>query len=343
MEILSLLKSHSDDAPSGENLEYDPVFTELEIVAQPGEERQAGEEILAAEDPDFREISAKAVEVLERSNDLRAAVYLAGATLRLEGLTGFAGVLGYIHGCLDQYWDSCHPQLDEDDGDPTMRVNAVQALADRDTILRALRLAPLTDSRTFGKLSLRDINIAEGEIAAPAKMDNVPDAASVSAAFQDTDDEYLSQGLAAAVAAQASAAAISAKFDEVLPGQGPDLEELVKTLKQITGKMQQHSGLEVAAGESASESDGAEGEAGASAAPATAASVPGAINSTNDVSNAIDRIVAYYEREEPASPVPVLLLRAKRLVGADFMAIIKDMAPEALDSVRRIGGIREEF
>ncbi|WP_114287369.1 type VI secretion system protein TssA [Candidatus Halocynthiibacter alkanivorans] len=341
MEILSLLKSHSDDAPSGENLEYDPVFTELEIVAQPGEERQAGEEILAAEDPDFREISAKAVEVLERSNDLRAAVYLAGATLRLEGLTGFAGVLEYIQGCLDQYWDSCHPQLDEDDGDPTMRVNAVQALADRDTILRALRLAPLTDSRTFGKLSLRDINIAEGEIAAPAKMDNVPDTASVSAAFQDTDDEYLSQGLAAAVAAQASAAAISAKFDEELPGQGPDLDELVKTLKQITGKLQQHSGLEVEVEEGTAE-DGSP----AGAAPAVAmaaASVPGAINSTNDVSNAIDRIVAYYEREEPASPVPVLLLRAKRLVGADFMAIIKDMAPEALDSVRRIGGIREEF
>jgi type VI secretion system protein ImpA len=340
MEFLSLLKSHSDDAPSGENLEYDPVFTELEIVAQPGEERQAGEEILAAEDPDFREISAKAVEVLQRSNDLRAAVYLAGATLRLDGLAGFAGVLDYIHSCLDQYWDSCHPQLDEDDGDPTMRVNAVQALADRDTILRALRLAPLSDSRTFGQLSLRDINIAEGEIAAPANMDKVPDAASVSAAFQDTDDEFLTRSLAAAVAAQASAAAISAKFNEMLPGQGPDLDELARTLKQITGKLQQHGGLEVAAGE-----DSAEEETPAGAAPAATAAtvIPGAINSPGDVSNAIDRIVAYYEREEPASPVPVLLLRAKRLVGADFMAIIKDMAPEALDSVRRIGGIREEY
>ncbi len=38
--------------------------------------------------------------------------------------------------------------------------------------------------------------------------------------------------------------------------------------------------------------------------------------------------MGYYARQEPSRPVPILLTRAKRLVGADFMTIMKDMAPQ---------------
>ena len=50
----------------------------------------------------------------------------------------------------------------------------------------------------------------------------------------------------------------------------------------------------------------------------------------------------YFKRHEPSSPVPIILERAKRLVGADFMTIMKDMAPGGLDSVMMIGGISED-
>ena len=57
------------------------------------------------------------------------------------------------------------------------------------------------------------------------------------------------------------------------------------------------------------------------------------------MANALDKIISYYQRHEPSSPVPVLLTRAKRLVSADFLTIMKDMAPQGVDQVRQIGGI----
>ncbi|MCO4824533.1 MAG: type VI secretion system ImpA family N-terminal domain-containing protein, partial [Amylibacter sp.] len=74
-----LLKNFGEDAPSGKNLEYETVFADLLLVAQPGEERQVGDEIMEAEAPDDNAVIEKALAVLEQSHDLRAAVYLASA------------------------------------------------------------------------------------------------------------------------------------------------------------------------------------------------------------------------------------------------------------------------
>ncbi len=337
MDLEALLKTHGDDAPSGENLEYDPAFTEMELAAQPGEERQVGDQIQAAEDPDYRDVTEKAIAVMERSHDLRAGVYYAEAILHTKGLPGFADATTYLRGCLEEHWDTCHPELDEDDdNDPTMRINSIQNLAETTTVLRALRRAPLTDSRAFGKLCLRDIEIADGVITAPEDMANIPDSATVSAAFQDTDDDQLAEMLTAVKAAMDNVKAIDAVFGEQTPGQGPELDALIKMLNQIAKRLAAETG-----GDVAEDADTAEEDAG----PAPVAGGGGAIggiNSPSDVSNAIDRMVAYYQRNEPSSPVPILLIRAKRLVNADFLTIMKDMAPAGVDSVNLIGGLDDE-
>lgn len=348
MDPAVLLQSKGDDLPSGENLEYDPVFTEMELAAQPGEEVQIGDEIRAAEDPDYSEVQKQALEVLDRSHDLRAAVFLADAILHSEGLTGFADATTYMRGCLEQFWDSCHPELDEDDGDPTMRINAVQGLcgqpggmAGPSPVYRSLRRVALTDSRSFGRLSLRDIEIAEGQVAAPAGMENIPDTATIGAAFQDTDGDALAARLDAARRAGADIRAISAVFDEQTPGQGPELDPLIKLLNQIAKRLAEYAG----AGEAEEEAGGEDGEAVEETGAASAQrAVPGGggIASPTDVSNALDRIIAYYQRHEPSSPVPLLLTRAKRLVNADFLTIMQDMAPAGIDNVHLIGGIEDE-
>ena len=344
MGVSALLRSFGDDEPSGENLEYDPVFTEMELAAAPGEERQMGDSVLAAEEPDWREVAQKATAVLEQSHDIRAAVYLATAELAMRGLPGFADVTGYIRGCLEDYWDTCHPQLDaDDDNDPTMRVNAVLALADANTVLRGLRRAPLTESRAFGRFTLRDIQIAEGEIVAGPDEENIPDTTLVGAAFQDTGPEKLGVLREAAETAAANIKAISARFDEMTPGQGPDLDVLARLVGQIVSRLRNATG---GGGEAETETSQAEAEdapaPAARAGQAAAAGGGGAINSPNDVANALDRIMAYYKSHEPSSPIPLLLERAKRLVNADFLTIMQDMAPQGIDNVHLIGGIEDE-
>lgn len=343
MDLSAFLNSHGDDEPSGENLEYDPAFISLELAAQPGEERQIGDSVIAAEEPDHAEVITYAVEVLQRSHDLRAAVFLANSLLRTEGFAGLARVTGYMRGCLEQWWDTCHPQLDaDDDNDPTMRVNAVASLVDGDTILRSVRLAPLTESRAFGRLNLRDIAIATGDMAPPEGMDNIPDSGTVSAAFQDTDPAKLQELKESVVAALEDVKAIGAIFDDKIPGQGPDLGALQKLLKQAANQFSE-AGVGAASDSEAGDEEGAvESGSPEVSRPASGGGGGGAINSPQDVRNTLDRLINYYARAEPSSPIPMLLERAKRLVGADFITIVKDMASGGYQNVKTIGGLPDD-
>ncbi|MFL4472346.1 ImpA family type VI secretion system protein [Tateyamaria armeniaca] len=239
MDLDALLQSHGDDAPSGEDLEYDPVFTELEIAATHGEERQMGDDILPPEDPDYKEVAAKAQEILARSHDLRAGIYLAEAQLRLKGFPGFADATSYIARCLDEYWASCHPQLDEDDdNDPTMRINAILTLVDDARILRGVRRAPLTQSRTFGAISLREMAVADGESTPTSWTWRLSLIKARSPPRFRTPTKRCCVAFPKPVAQSLSdVTAIGAKLDEQTPGQGPDPDPPLKLLKKASGKI----------------------------------------------------------------------------------------------------------
>ena len=57
-----------------------------------------------------------------------------------------------------------------------------------------------------------------------------------------------------------------------------------------------------------------------------------------DVIRTLDRLCKYYEKYEPSSPLPLLLMRAKRLASMSFLDIIKDLSPDALTQARAVGG-----
>lgn len=341
-----LLQVKSDDSPSGDNLEYESIFTEMELAAQPVEEQQVGDAKTEAHEPDYREVVDKAQKVLELSHDLRAAVFLADAILHTEGLTGFADVTTVIRGHLERFWDSCHPELDaDDDNDPTMRVNTIQGLcgqpdgmAGPSPVYRSLKRAALTDSRGFGRFSMRDIEASEGLITLP-NGEKGPDIAAISAAFQDTDDDTLTRTMAAVRTALENTRAISALFDEKTPGQGPELDTLIKLLEQMSKRLGDYAVTDEVEAPSAADEIEAETSEPAVAAAAAPAQAAGAIASRSDVTNALDRIIGYYRQNEPSSPVPILLERAKRLVNADFLTIMQDLAPGELENVRALGGI----
>ena len=327
----------SSAGPSGENLEYDPGYVALFLAAQPKEERQIGKEIIPGEDPNFKEVTEKALAVLDRSHDLRVAIVLARAQLSLAGFEGLAGPVAYTRACVEKFWDTCHPLLDpEDDNDPTMRINAVAGLASTD-MLRRLRLAAMTESPTFGRMSLRDVAIVEGDMPVPTGMANVPDKAKLSAAFMDTKPDLLKARLAAVRQLITDVGALTAAFDEHTPGDGPDLDPLLRLLRRAAKLLAE------AIGEPEIESTpDVEAEPdGVPTAAAAPVSVPGSINAAVDVRMALDRIMEYYAKFEPSSPLPLLLQRARRLVGADFMTIMKDIAPLGIASVSTISGVAE--
>ena len=340
LDLDALLQSFGDESPSGEDLEYDADFIALGVANQPVEERVIGDSVIPAEDPDYDTVAGLAVDLLGRTKDLRVAVILANAALRLEGLPAFEEALRYIRGCLEDFWDSVHPQLDADDDDePTMRVNAVLGLTDGDSILRSLRAAPLTESRAFGRFSLRDVQAAEGETTPAAEAEAASSPQTIAAAFQDTQADHLTRLKTATTEILEHVKAISAVFDERIGALGPELDPLQKMAWDIKQRLATYAGSEAEEDADAAPSSGTPEAGGPSAAAQP--SGPGAINSPNDVIAAIDRIVDYYARHEPSSPLPLLLNRARRLVSADFVTIMKDMAPQGVENVSLIGGLEE--
>jgi type VI secretion system protein ImpA len=67
----------------------------------------------------------------------------------------------------------------------------------------------------------------------------------------------------------------------------------------------------------------------------------GEIRSREDVVRVLERICDYYSRNEPSSPVPLLLRRAQRLATGSFMEIVRDLAPDAIKTIEQICGAEE--
>ncbi|MTI00416.1 type VI secretion system protein TssA [Roseibium sp. RKSG952] len=343
LDLDSLLQCFGEDTPCGEDLEYDPEFTDLELANQPGEEKVSGDAVIPAEEPDFAAVKSAAIALLGRTKDLRVAAILANASLKTDGLPAFAETLRYVRRCLEKHWEHVHPQLDpDDDDDPTIRINAVLGLADRASILSSLRGAALTESRAFGRFGLRDVLIADGELSPPSETADVPTPQVIAAAFQDTDPDHLAALSQTVRGCLDEAKAIAAVFDDRIGAHGPDLDPLVNMLHDIARRLEPYLTDEATASPIAPSTpvEPMQAHAVIPASPALAA--PGAINSPEDVKRIIDKIVDYYARNEPSSPVPLLLTRARRLVSADFFTIMKDMAPQGVENVSLIGGIDED-
>ncbi len=332
-----LLQAVDTDPPCGPNLEYDAAYLELERLAKGRPEQQMGDTVNEAEEPDWPKVASQAAALLESSKDLRVALLLTRALLRTRGWAGLAEGLAIVAGLLDLYWDHLHPQLDpDDDNDPIMRINALAGLTDAATVLAWVRATPLVRVRALGSYTLRDLALVTGELS-PAEGESAPDAASIEAAFAAVELDELSATAQAAAAARDHLASIeSITTERAGVGMGADLSKLRVLLDQAVKTLDQRLVQRGATGNS-STAAGAPANGAGSAAP-----LSGVVASREQVVEALDKIIAYYERNEPSSPIPLLLTRCKRLVRMTFMDIVRDIAPDAVSAVEALRGRIEQ-
>lgn len=335
MDVPLLLTAVSANSPCGEDMEYDAQFLQLERDAKGQPERSMGDSILPAEPPEWRSIQQQSLDLLQRSKDLRITHFLLQSALALQGVAGLADVLTLIDALLRQYWAELHPRLDaDDDNDPTVRINALSGLAS-DTTIRLLRESILTRSRTFGPVSLRAALNASGLLSFP---DETLGAQQLNAAFLDSDPDQLQATRDALSAARAACEAIEQQVnDQVGSAQGVDLSALKQPLKQALHLLNQAVPGTDSSREPEAVSDDNAPSVDFAAAPA-APRPAGDIASRDDVLRSLDKILAYYTRHEPSSPLPVLLNRAKNLVHADFAAIVRNLIPDGMSQFENLRG-----
>jgi type VI secretion system protein ImpA len=323
---------------------------ELERLIPGKPEVESGSEKHPAEEPDWREVRDRSVELLGRTKDLRVALWLAVALLRLEGIAGLRDGLALFRGILERFWDGVHPQLDpEDDNDPIRRLNIISWLAppgdvDEVKFRQRLREAPLCTSRQLQQsFSYRDVCIARGEIA-PGETGDRPaiDQAVIDGAFEETTtEELLLTAGTLGEAREHARAIVSALEDKVGSKRAPGLSGFTAVLEKVAECVQTYLSRRGYVGDKQEGSEKAAAAKGRSAAP-VAAGVPGQIRSPEDVLAAIERICEYYEKNEPSSPLPLLMRRAQRLVSKSFMEIVRDLSPDSVRQLDLIVGLHED-
>jgi type VI secretion system protein ImpA len=343
IDVDVLMQDIGSAPPSGPNLEYDPAFHELEQAVLGKPEVQYGDTITPAVPPEWKVVKKLALELLARSRDLRAALPLARALLALHGTAGFADGIRLVERMLDEHWDSLHPQLDpDDDNDPMLRINSLASLTDAGGLIRELKDTPFLQLPGLGALGIRQLEMAHGELAVP-QGHTAMTVASIMAAAADLDPQRLQEALDAAARAHASAANIEVLLvRQVGSSQALNLDQLTRNLKRMRDFLASLVPAEEQAEAAAAIS--AEGDSGAASTGAAAkpAGITGEINTRADVLKMLDKILAYYEKCEPSSPVPMLLQRAKRLAPKSFFDIMQDLAPDSVSQLSVIRGPQEE-
>jgi type VI secretion system protein ImpA len=328
--VESLLQPVSETMPSGEDLEYNQDFMALEADSKPKAEQQFGDTVIAAVEPDWRDLLDRSMALLSRSKDVRIALICLRSAARIQGITGLEQALVLLTQMLEKFWDTMHPQLDaEDNNDPTMRINALAALTDPEMGMRDIYDCLLGSSRSVGPVKVRDIAIANGKLAA-SSTDPSYTTAQIEGALRDIQADQPAS-LQASVNAAQCLDQLQNLLNEKISVGAFDLKPLRFLLAQIKQASEQATGAATAADDefAATNPDSTSSEGVA---------IRGEIRTREQALQMLDKVIAYMERAEPGNPAPLLITRAKRLVGVNFLTIMEDLAPDAMSTIQNITG-----
>lgn len=325
--------------PCGEDLSQGTSLIELDALILGKPETQFSE----AEEPDWREVQERALELINRSRDLRVALALVLASLKIDGLPGLEAGVQLLRELVEKHWENLHPKLDPDDNnDPLQRMNLLSVLAaplgyagDPMRFIERLRELPLANSPQLGKFTfgqIDDSRRAAGD--SPQKLDP----AQVDAALRDTPAEQRQAlHLAAGKTLEHLRALHGLLKERGSVSQVPNFGELETALSSVLAILAPY--VEGAAPPVEAASSASAGAGGSAAA--APAHVPGTVSTRQDVLRVLVQIREYYDRHEPASPIPLMIRRVERMVPMSFIEIMNEIAPDGMNQVNTIIGRQE--
>lgn len=335
MTIDQLLRPVSADAPCGENLEYDPAYMHLCQLARGKPEQQFGDTIIPATEPDWREVEKCAADLLGRSKDLRLMLLLAQSWTALKGLPGYADGVWLISEALTRFWPALLPPLSQDgEADPFMRVNALRELGDNFTLAKLLRNSRFSPAQAVG-LTFAEVVFFLGGAEAPAR-DYPGGASRLSAEVQsglDAQSPWLAKS-------REALERIRRLLDQHLGDAAqPEMPYLLSAMtllcrrsdppdsadQLITGHVDASRGMPVSVPASAP-------------TDRQAPWIKQQVRTRDEAYCALESVKEYFTRYELSHPAPLMITRIQRLMSQDFMAIVRNLAPDAAGQLEHFFG-----
>lgn len=366
MNFDRLLAPIDGDDPSGVELRHDLRFHDLERLTELAsrEHRVKDDGTLgdAAPAVDWERIIADGTELASEGRDLRLLVLMTRASYNVDGFPALAKSIELLAKTIEQHWDSLHPaKRDRDDPQVAAlpRLNALRQLENDDNgLLGDLRFGVVLNPRGIGPITGDDLALAglsefellsraasglsqaekDALIAVHGQRANRVNAATRGMAAEEPDaTNTMIAGFKACEDQIGLLSAAVAKEGGFVGQPGLNLSELEDFLTAC--RKQLEAAFDASAADETAVEDNAVVDRPAENAGSQVAAAPGTINSRKDVEAALDRIIAFYERTEPGSPMPHLARRMRRMVAMDFLELMEEIAPSGLKEFRNVAGV----
>ncbi|HEY6924491.1 MAG TPA: hypothetical protein VI653_13550, partial [Steroidobacteraceae bacterium] len=203
----------------------------------------------------------------------------------------------------------------------------------RMAVIDAVRRAPVVSHRQLGAFSLRDLEIATGQLKPTEPNAKAPSREQIDATLTATPEEELAAISGALQAGIGSLRTIVATM-QARGGadSAPDFDGLLRPLSRIEKFLSEHLKSSIVSAPVAA-------PLGKDNTGMSTGSVMD-IRSPEDALRALDAVVEFFRVHEPSSPVPIFVERAKRLVSKSFMEVLEDIVPDSVSQAKLIGGIR---
>ena len=338
-ELDQILAPLAGSNPCGVDLEYDSRFQALKDLIEAGNE----------ENPtDWRKVKKQSLELLNDSRSIDLLVFLAVSLVATGGFQGLSDGLRLLSKSVEDFWESIYPELDMEEPEPDrheIRLNTIAQLGEKpgklgdklcyvEKVLRApLSLKnpriqacfwPIWESEATGSEDSPDLSSAKNYIDLMSVEDKQEIAVSISESIEHLEkfSDFLMEKTGSAY-------------------NGPFDESLLPALKQMAGvfgqaqQAQPQGDVESVPGEGAPAASQSAGSAVA-APPPPPPPPPGVINSREDVKEALGKIIDYYKKNEPSSPVPYFAMRTQELVDSDFMEVIRNLSKESEQQFKKV-------
>lgn len=328
LDVDALLRPVSDEQPCGESLDYDPDYLALERSIEGQPERQYGDTIIAAEGPDWAEVAQQSKALLGRAKDFQVAITLTRSLTRRHGVEGAVAGLELLIGLGTRYWADAYPALSFD-GEPDLlpRANTLATLAAQEGLLGDLRASTLTAPQ-IGKLELgvieRVIN-GGGDAGSPLNRHQLELLLSEEGARENPTLLMLTR-LRERVGQLAELCRRHMLDAGGTADAVPDFVPLMNLLETLCPATNSDA------------SPDAEDSDGSTALQHIESSRARQVSSRQDCIRLLDSVCSYLAENDPSNPAPLLIRRARGLIGRDFLSILRELAPDGVAQAELLAG-----
>jgi type VI secretion system protein ImpA len=318
MEIEPLLEPVSPELPCGpdpEDYESDKELYEAfsQLKARLDGEMKNG----VKQPPRWPEVQKEALQLAARTKHLHLAVVLADCGLSLDGFSGFNDGLRLIRSWCENFWDHLYPL--------EVRHTLVDSLSYPRFLTKPRRIT--LAKGPGGAFSFEDYEKAledgRSDDSAAANQARL-----VLGTFQTAPREQHAVILSVIEEALENVRAIEGIFEDRLPDEPANLMDLRDLLNRMAEALRPMASqpspdaAEVAGVEAAASNSGGGQTFG------------GSINNREQAGEQLERIARYFEKNEPSSPLPYLLRRARRCIGMSFMDLVDELASDKNHAVQ---------